>query len=175
MSKSVAYTTITFRRDSCLDILVWREENIPTEFLYYSRDSWKYTNGFVEHLHLTVFYGLDSNRLSFEDESNMIKDIIIPESLEISSIGTFDIDENICCLYLGIADEDSHKLQKVRSQVLVYPHDDKYLSQNFIPHISLAFLNRSKPGFDNFLDILQKKDNYPRKIFTEKLNLIRKS
>lgn len=141
---SYGYTTVTFSEEDVKKLGKIVRSICHKDDFYYS-DIIDYIKGDVtSDLHLTLLYGIKSDRVNKEEINGFIKGI----RLDSVKLGEVTIAEGYKHLYkmvrVKIIDAD-HKLGSIRDSFKKFEYEESVQYDTFEPHLTLAYV---KPSFE---------------------------
>ena len=141
MSKNISYITAEFLEEEKEEIARWSKIAIKNSGLYKVLENGKVGGYATDDLHLTLFYGLDEDRINVADIEKWISAVEL-ENLEIEGVESFALPtQEYKIIYLAIRDENG-KIKKLNKELEKFPHFSRYLKSKFIPHITIASVKK---------------------------------
>ena len=141
MSKNISYITAEFLEEEKEKIARWSKIAIKNSDLYKVLENGKVGGYVTDDLHLTLFYGLDEDRIKIADIQKWISAVEL-ENLEIEGVESFALPtQEYKIIYLTIRDENG-KIKKLNKELEKFPHFPRYLKSKFIPHITIASVKK---------------------------------
>jgi|SRR3989344_411967 len=142
--KSIGYITANFSEKEKEEIIRW-SKSIKDKDLHLTLVDGKIEGGNVTgDLHLTLFYGLDENKINQRE----LKDFLGTIDLGILDIGEMDVfslpDQEYKVLYLPVKDTRG-SINRCRERLKELSYFTEYQKFEFKPHITIAFV---KSEFD---------------------------
>ncbi|OGY78930.1 MAG: hypothetical protein A3B74_03495 [Candidatus Kerfeldbacteria bacterium RIFCSPHIGHO2_02_FULL_42_14] len=141
MSKNVSYITAEFFEKEKEKITRWSKSVIKDSDLCKILGNGKVGGYATDDLHLTLFYGFDEYRINIVDIQKWISTTTL-KKIEIEKVGAFALPvQEYKIIYLAIRDKNG-KIKKLHKELKNFPHFPKYRRSKFIPHITIAFVNK---------------------------------
>lgn len=167
MNENIGYVAIEFDDYHQQQVINWSRQ-IKTDDLVTANINGKIKGGNVtEKLHLTLFYGLDEDRMDQVALTNLIKQLNIL-SVDVVDIGMFPAKEFDCSVLHFCVADGSGELQLAFEQFKELPHFDNHQNLNFRPHITIAYVTK------NFNSTILSNE-YPKKLKVKQVTHFQKT